>query len=165
MSGKFIVGALAVLALITAVSVYYLQVYHFYDTVSPEGFTIETAAGPMALVAENIEAIDADSSPIRFRACFDTDATLPDGAVPYEDAIPLTAPFWFGCFDAEAVGAALEAGEATAWLAQKNIAYGVDRVVAVTNDGRGYVWHQLNNCGETDNFGNPVGDACPERQD
>ena len=63
---------------------------------------------------------------------------------PYEAAEPLVAPSWFECFNAMAIGEALESGEALAFLGAKNIEHGVDRVVAVFGDGRGYVWHQVN---------------------
>ena len=62
----------------------------------------------------------------------------------YQDAVPLTAPGWFDCFDAAAIGAALEKGEAIAFLSESEIHPGVDRVVAVFPDGRAYAWHQLN---------------------
>ena len=45
---------------------------------------------------------------------------------------------------AAAIGAALETGEAVAFLSQANSHPGVDRVVAVFPDGRAYAWHQLN---------------------
>jgi hypothetical protein len=63
---------------------------------------------------------------------------------PVEEPTPLTAPGWFDCFDAAAIGAALEAGEAEAVLGERNARAGVDRVFAVFPDGRVYGWHQLN---------------------
>ena len=102
---------------------------------------------PEAIVVENIEGIDADSSPLRFRACFTTpltQATLTETYQLYDRPTPLTAPGWFDCFDADAIGEALERGEALAFLSQANIARGVDRVVAVFPDGRAFAWHQLN---------------------
>jgi hypothetical protein len=62
----------------------------------------------------------------------------------FEDPTPLNAPGWFDCFDAPAIGAALEAGEATAVLGEREARAGVDRVFAVFPDGRVYGWHQLN---------------------
>jgi hypothetical protein len=62
----------------------------------------------------------------------------------YDNPTPLNAPGWFDCFDAAAIGAALEKGEALAFLAEAEIRPGVDRVVAVFADGRAYAWHQLN---------------------
>jgi hypothetical protein len=104
-------------------------------------------AVPEAIVVENIEGIDADSSPLRFRACFTTpltQATLTETYRLYDRPTPLTAPGWFDCFDADAIGEALERGEALAFLSQADISKGVDRVVAVFPDGRAFAWHQLN---------------------
>ena len=55
----------------------------------------------------------------------------------------------------------MEAGTALTFLSQKNIHYGVDRVVAITSDGRGYAWHELNDCGEKAYDGTVVGEECP----
>ena len=60
---------------------------------------------------------------------------------------------------------ALRAGTALPFLGQKNVAFGVDRVVAITEDGRGYVWHELNDCGEKAYDGTIVGEECPGRED
>ena len=64
---------------------------------------------------------------------------------------------------AESIDAALEAGSALAFLGQKNVHFGVDQIVAITDDGRGYIWHQLNECGEKSYDGTVVGEACPDR--
>jgi hypothetical protein len=71
-------------------------------------------------------------------------AMLTETYVAYPKAEPLNAPSWFSCFDAAAIGAALEKGEALAFLSQSDILPQVDRVVAVFPDGRAYAWHQLN---------------------
>jgi hypothetical protein len=101
----------------------------------------------LTLTPETFEGIDADTSPLRFRVCFTLDeaglAAAGQGA-PVEEPTPLTAPGWFDCFDAAAIGAALEAGEAEAVLGERNARAGVDRVFAVFPDGRVYGWHQLN---------------------
>ncbi|MEY8839326.1 DUF6446 family protein, partial [Cribrihabitans sp. XS_ASV171] len=105
-------------------------------------------------------------SPIRYRACFTTDLTpeaLSEVYETMEGVTPLQTPGWFDCFDAEALGTALDEGEARAFLGVKNVHYGVDRVVAVTQDGRGYVWHVLNDCGEKAYDGTVVGEECPPR--
>ncbi|WP_102109813.1 DUF6446 family protein [Oceaniglobus roseus] len=173
MKGKHVVIAmLAPIALAGAV-MYYLQVYGYYEEVTLDPATgIELTVGvtgePEPILAEGIEAIDADSSPLRFRACFHTpmsQAMLTETYEVYEDPVPLTAPGWFSCFDAGKIEAALETGEAIAFLGQRNIHYGVDRVIAVFGDGRAYAWHQLNNCGETRYDGTPTGPACPPRED
>ena len=146
---------------------YYLQVYGYYREVpAGDGVMLVTEGGePEPIPFADFRAIDADSSPIRYRACFTT--TLPPGdlerfaAVP--DVVPRNAPGWFDCFDAEAIAAELAAGTARTYLGAKNVHYGVDRIVAITDDGRGYAWQELNDCGEKAYDGTVVGEACPPR--
>lgn len=102
---------------------------------------------PEAIVVNEIEGIDADSSPIKFRACFTTPLSLALLSETYKDypaAEPLIAPRGFDCFDAGEIDRALETGEALAFLSEPNIHPGVDRVVAVFSDGRAFAWQQLN---------------------
>ncbi|MFC3615248.1 DUF6446 family protein [Lutimaribacter marinistellae] len=171
MTGKLLVIILVFCAALAAGGMYYLQIYGFYYDVEPSAgrdVVLVTADGevPEPIAYSNFRAIDADSSPIRYRACFETDLT-PDALardhVPVDEAMPLQTPGWFDCFDAEALGEKLASGEARAFLSQKNIHYGVDRVVAVTQDGRGYAWHILNDCGEKAYDGTVVGEECPPR--
>lgn len=146
MKGKYLVIGLVGSALIAGAAMWYLQVYAFYKTLpetTPLRVTTETGVQPLSLSA--FQGIDATSSPLRFRAC----ATLAEPtelatAVPADKPDPLTAPGWFDCFDAEAIGGALKRGEARAFLSQREIARGVDRIIAVFPDGRAYAWHQLN---------------------
>jgi len=161
--------AILITALTAGVALYYLQVYAYYGepTAEEAGGVVLTSATsnmPEPIPFADFSAIDSNSSPIRFRACFTTTETidaLSAAYVRYEAPVPLTAPRWFGCFDAKAIGAALEAGEATAFLGIENVTYGVDRVVAMMPDGRGYVWHQINHCGEVVFDGNPAPEGCP----
>lgn len=152
MNGKIIAGFLVLTGLVAGIAMYWLQVYAFYEkaafTPGQEMLLTSVESGlPEAILAEGIEGIDSDSSPIRFRACFHTPMTqamLTETYKIYPDPTPLTAPSWFDCFDASAIGAALQTGEAIAFLGQSNIHPGVDRVVAVFADGRAFAWHQLN---------------------
>jgi len=75
--------------------------------------------------------------------------------------VPLEAPGWFDCYDARDIGAALETGEAVAFLGESNVVYGIDRVVAVFRDGRARSWHQINACGEEVFDGRPPPEGCP----
>lgn len=157
-----------IVAGIAGVAMYYLQVYAFYEEVTVADVQLTTYASdaPESIVISDFDAIDADSSPIRYRACFRTDlslALLSETYVSYDNAVPRNAPHWFDCFDAEGLAAELEAGTALPFLGEKNVAFGVDRVVAITEDGRGYVWHELNNCGEKAYDGSIVGEECPKR--
>ena len=154
-------------ALITAVSLYYLQVYHFYEeprTGDTVALTPLGAPTPEEIIADDVTSIDATSSPIRYRACFTTPMSislLSETYTPAPQATPLTAPDWFDCFDALEIGAALETGQALAFMGAENHEYGVDRIVAIMADGRGFVWHQLNDCGRKRYDGTPTGPECP----
>ncbi|WP_299947661.1 DUF6446 family protein [uncultured Ruegeria sp.] len=170
MTGKLLALILLFSALLAGVGMYYLQVYGFYYEVEPQpGHDVALLAQgsdtPEPIEYTAFQAIDADSSPIRYRACFETDL-VPDQMVeflPVENPEPLNAPGWFDCYDAVGLADALEAGQAKAFMGTKNIHYGVDRIVAVTQDGKGYVWHALNNCGEKAYDGTVVGETCPPK--
>jgi hypothetical protein len=151
MNGKIPALVILMFALIAGAAVYYLQEYAYYTPAAFETgreirLTLIESGLPEPILAEGIEGIDADSSPLRFRACFRTPMTqamLTETYKTYDGAVPLIAPTWFGCFDAAEIGEALEKGEAIAFLSQANIAPQVDRVVAVFPDGRAFAWHQL----------------------
>ena len=169
MNGKVIAVFLALSGIIAGGAMYYLQVYGFYEPVEAQAeggvqMTTVTGGTPEPILYETFEGIDADSSPLRYRACFTTPmstAMMTETYVLYDDAVPLNAPDWFDCFDATEVGEALESGQALAFMGTENIVYGFDRVVAVMEDGRGFVWHQINHCGEEGFDGNPPPPGCP----
>ncbi|MBU2992788.1 DUF6446 family protein [Octadecabacter sp. 1_MG-2023] len=163
-------------ALIAAVLMYYQLVYAGYAELTRsevgEIQLVSVVSGEAEpIVSDNVKAIDTVTDGVRlsgaisFRACFETpqsQAMLSETFVIFEDAVPLNAPPWFDCFDAQEIGLALEEGNAIAFMSEENISFGVDRVVAVLPDGRGFVWHQLNACGEAvfDGENNPEG--CPD---
>lgn len=167
--GRLVILLLLICALAAGAALYYLQVYGYYETVEPEPgqdvLLVSLATdSPEPIPYDGFQAIDAESSPIRYRACFTTTAnpdTLSASYVAVADATPRNAPFWFNCFDAEAIAERIAAGSAQVFLGAKNVHYGVDRIVAVTEDGRGYVWHELNNCGAKAYDGTVVGEECP----
>jgi hypothetical protein len=170
MTGKLLALILVLSAVMAGVGMYYLQVYGFYYDVEPQpgqdvALVVEGAEDSQPIAYSAFQAIDADSSPIRYRACFETDLTIEDLAIyqSVENPEPLTAPGWFDCYDAVAIADALKSGQAQAFMGTKNIHYGVDRIVAVTADGKGFVWHALNNCGEKAYDGTVVGEECPPR--
>lgn len=166
MNGKIIGVVLMLSGAIAGATLYYLQVYGFYQAVASEDVTLVslTSEQPEIIMADDFTAIDADSSPIRFRACFTTALSLPmltETYVLVDKATPRNAPNWFECFDAAKLGAEIEAGTALTFLGAKNVSYGVDRIVAITDDGRGYVWHELNDCGSKAYDGTVTGETCP----
>jgi hypothetical protein len=169
-TGKFLAGLLVACGLFAGIGIYYLQVYHFYEEVpvtGPRDVMVTTVAGDtVPLPHSAFSAIDANSSPIRYRACFTTTLLLDEASAlyePYEGGEPRVAPGWFDCFDAEDIGAQIKAGTARVFASQRNIEYGIDRVVAILSDGRGYVWHEINECGDKAYDGSPLGEDCPDR--
>ena len=169
MSGKLLGIIIIMTALIAGVALYVFQVYTFYEPVKATGnadvqMTLLASDQPEPILYDNFEAIDADSSPIRYRACFTTSMSQPlltETYKAYDKAVPNVAPGWFDCFNADEIGAALASGRALAFLGTENIHYGIDRVVAVMPDGRGFAWHQINHCGEVVFDGDPAPADCP----
>ena len=118
MAGRIAVGFIVLIAAARrGIAMYWLQVYAFYE---PVAFT---PGAEIRLVPIGSDAARADRgrggrgdrrrhrSPIRFRACFTTPLTpamLTETYRIYDAPTPLIAPGWFDCFDAAAIGAALE---------------------------------------------------------
>lgn len=147
MNGKHAAAALVGAGVLAGAAMYWLQVYAFYTTL-PETTVLrvvtETGQDPLSL--SDFEGIDATSSPVRFRACAKL-ADVTETATAQAPSItpePLTAPSWFSCFDATALGDAIKRGEAKVYLSEREVHTGVDRLIAVYPDGRAYAWHQLN---------------------
>ncbi|UMA66520.1 DUF6446 family protein [Roseivivax marinus] len=168
MTGRTLILILLFAAVLAGGSMYYLQVYAFYDEVPADNAQISlTPLGsdtPEPIEISNFEGIDSESSPIRYRACFRTELPLEEAVDTYklyDDASPRVAPGWFGCFDAPGIGQMIEDGRADVFLGERNFEYGIDRVVTITAEGFGYVWHEINDCGETAYDGTPLGEDCP----
>lgn len=150
-NGKLVGGFIVLTAALAGAAMYWLQEYAYYTEVdfgAGEEIRLTLIEGGQAepILAEDLRGIDAGSSPLRFRACFTMPLDLPtltETYQGYDGAVPLIAPSWFDCFDAAAIGAALERGEALAFLSQAGIAPQTDRVVAVFPDGRAFAWHQI----------------------
>lgn len=152
MNGRLVAGGTVLIAAVAGAAMYYLQVYGYYYEVAPDApeaqmrmVSVATGA-PEPIIADDVRAIDADSSPLRFRACFTTPTSLATLTETYqlaEKPVPLNGPSWFDCYDAGAIGEALESGEAVAFVSQTAIHPGVDRIIAVFPDGHAYAWHQL----------------------
>jgi hypothetical protein len=147
-SGRWLVVAILGVTAIFAGAQWWFQTRAYYAPIEAAEMVVTTLTGEVIpLAPQGFEGIDAETSPLRFRACFTLDAAGLAAAgrgAAYEAPTPLVAPGWFECFDAAAIGAALEAGEARAVLSTREISDGVDRVLALFPDGRAYGWHQLN---------------------
>lgn len=151
MKGRTVAGIIAGAALIAGGSIYYLQVYAFYKRLDPGSvsltFVPKLGGAPVAIPVSGLQAIDARSSPLRFRACFTVTQTPEELAGTYQAYTapePLNGPGWFDCFDTGLITEALQTGGAAAFLSERDIGDGVDRVIAVFPDGRAFAWHQLN---------------------
>ena len=172
LNGKVIVAFLVLPALLAGAALYYLQIFSFYEEVIPNGTTDVAIVDkktelPEIIDYSNFHAITSESSPIRYRACFETSEDLNDlrnRFLVYEGAEPKIAPYWFECFNAEDLGFSLADGaKGEVFLSKKNIMYGVDRVVAILDNGKGYIWHEINDCGDKLYDGSPVSNECPKR--
>lgn len=167
--GKIAVILILGVAILMGAGLWYAQTRGYYAAIEgPVTLTLASDSGLTTLPATGVQAIASTSSPLGFRACFTHELTLDAlgtdiPVLPASDAAPTIAPGWFPCFDADAVGALLASGEAQAFVAYKNAAFGVDRLVALAADGRGFAWHQLNECGAKAYDGTPVGEECPTR--
>ena len=143
--------------LVAGVGMYWLQVYAFYEELSPE------EAGPVTLVGAGRRGRGA--SPSRTSAPSTAtprpSATAPASRPPsrwtpsprrfepYADARRRsTRPAGSTASTPRRSAPRWSAGEARAFLAVQDVRYGIDRVVAVFPDGRGFAWHQINPCGE-----------------
>ena len=147
-SGRLIAIAIIAITAVFAAVLWYAQTRAYFETLDQADLVVTLPSGDVvALAHDAFQGIDAASSPLRFRGCFLLEGealALASGAMPHPDPTPLVAPDWFGCFDARAIGEALTSAEAVAILSVHEIHRGIDRVIAVYPDGRGFAWHQLN---------------------
>ena len=171
--GQFVVAALVLSAALGGAGMWYTQTRAYYepvDAASPAAEINLTSFAGLSepLLIEGFDGVDSFSSPIRYRACFTTPISLPtltETFQPHPDPTPLIAPSWFSCFDAEAIGEALEEGTALAFMGEHNIQYGIDRVVVIDENGQGYAWQQINPCGEAAFAGDPLPEGCPAQEE
>jgi hypothetical protein len=152
MNGKIVGGFIVLAALLAGAGVYWTQVYAYYTEIAASDAAAQmrlvTIAGgiPEPILADGFQGIDGTSSPKRFRACFTTPqslAMMTETYVAAQRPEPTVGPRWFSCYDAQAIGTALETGEALAFLSEPGIHPGIDRIIAVYPDGRAFAWHQL----------------------
>ena len=156
MNGKIFSILLIGFAAVFGLTLWYVQNYaHYIRLPDSEKTRIDLVAlsdttannGVASITAVNFRGIEGTTSPLKYRACFETNVettNLREIYEEYRNPTPLVAPYWFDCFDATEIGNGLNRREATAFLSQAEISDGVDRVVAIFADGRAFAWHQLN---------------------
>ena len=152
-TGKIMAASIVISALLMGGVVWYMQVYGYYDYIDPQQgaqfLQITGQDGTLRpLPVADFEGIDADSSPLRYRSCFQLDPAPLADAQLYEKPTPLVGPSWFDCFSAGPLTRDLAAQTSRAYLLEQDIQPGFDRVMAVYPDGRAFAWHQLNGSAE-----------------
>jgi hypothetical protein len=159
MNGKVIVSGLLGVALIAGAGLWYSIERAYYTRVTGVS---EVRSYDALLPVSDYVGIDADTSPLKMRACFKVnwEYTLLDNGKM--DATPLLAPRFFSCFDAGKITTDLEAGKAAAVLLDENRPYGFNTYVAQYPDGRAFMWRQINACGNAWFNGNDLPEGCPE---
>jgi hypothetical protein len=143
MRGRTLVVAFLVFAALFAAGLVWTQFFAYYERQAGIGaLDIAGASVPVS----GYEGIASASSPLKLRACLRIDpaAVARLDLPPAPEATPLTAPFWFRCFDAGRLTTDLASGAARAYAIGRNAPEGFDLMLAVYPDGRGYVWRQLN---------------------
>ena len=141
MNGRPIMAAMLVFTVLFGAALWYFQVYAYYVEVTGLP-TLRVQDREIAVT--DYTGIDSESSGLKRRGCFITDPGAFTALEPMDKPTPLKAPNWFECFDYVALTLDLEAGNAKAFLAVVNEKDGIDRVVAIYPDGRGFEWRQLN---------------------
>ena len=114
-----------------------------------------------AFPVKNYRGIDADTSPLKMRACFNVDWDYYPTDEFKDIATPLIAPKSFDCFDSKKIGADLQAGNASAILSDENKPYGFNTFIAQYPDGNAFMWRQVNKCGTAHFGGDPIPEGCP----
>ena len=141
MNGKRFILLFLCGVIIFTVALFYFQNYAYYKSIDTrQNITL----GKKRYEISYYQGIESESSGLKLRECFIIDSLIDISLPKYEKPTPLTAPFWFKCFNAETITKDLEDGKATAFLFKKEEFDGIDNVIAVYPDGRSYRWRQLN---------------------
>ncbi len=159
MKGSILMGGTLLVAAAMGAGLWYSSNSAYYYEVN--GLT-EVAVGDAVLPVSDYRGIDADTSPLKMRACFTANWDIAPDAAGTDGAQPLIAPTWFDCFDAKQLTADLQSGAATVLLSNQNKPYGFDTFIARYPDGRAFMWRQINACGEAQFSGGDLPEGCPD---
>ena len=141
MTGKITVILLIGVTLIFGIFFFYFQTYAYYSKVSTKN---QIVVNKIQIKVEDYIGIRSDVSKLKLRGCFNTDPSAFEFFVASIKASPLSAPFWFECFDYKKIQFNIDNGTLKAYLAEENEYPGIDRYVAISINGIGYEWRQLN---------------------
>ena len=141
MTGKITVILLIGVTLIFGIFFFYFQTYAYYSKVSTKN---QIVVNKIQIKVEDYIGIKSDVSKLKLRGCFNVDPSAFEFFVTSIKASPLSAPFWFECFDYKEIQSDIDNGTLKAYLAEENEYPGIDRYVAISINGIGYEWRQLN---------------------
>ena len=141
MNGKTLVISLLTFTVLFSIALYYFQVFAFYK--KSDGLPSIKVLSKLIPV-QNYRGIDSAASGLKLRGCFTVDTAEFSDLPTLSRATPLSAPFWFDCFDNVEIQKAIDTGKAKAFLVAENEKDGIDRVVAVFPNGNAFQWRQLN---------------------
>ena len=141
MNGKSFIFLFLGIVVVFSVALFYFQNYAYYE---PSEIKQNILVGDKRYKISNYQGIDSETSGLKLRECFIVDKLNDIDLPEYENPTPLTAPFWFKCFNAESITKDLADGKASAFLFKKEEFDGIDTVIAVYPDGTSYRWRQLN---------------------
>ena len=141
MSGRIVVSLLMGFTIFFGITLFYFQVFAFYEKVRNLS-SIEVSG--LIIPVKNYIGIDSETSGLKLRGCFRTDPKLFETLPKLENSTPLSAPFWFECFDNQKLQEDIDKGLLIVFMAKENEKDGIDRVIGIYPDGIGYQWRQLN---------------------
>ena len=141
MTGKITVILFIMITLIFGIVFFYFQTYAYYLKVSSKE---QIVVNKTQIKVEDYIGIRSDVSNLKLRGCFNVDPSAFEFFVTSIKASPLSAPFWFECFDYKEIQSDIYNGTLKAYLAEENEYPGIDRYVAISINGIGYEWRQLN---------------------
>ncbi len=141
MSGKRFIKLFLSSVIIFTMALFYFQNYAYYESTDVKQNIL---FGNKRYGISNYQGIDSESSGLKLRECFVVGKLGAIDLPKYDKPTPLTAPFWFKCFNAESITKDLANGKASAFLYKKEEFDGIDNVIAIYPDGTSYRWRQLN---------------------
>ena len=162
MKGSALVGSLLFAALGMGAGLWYtIEKAYYVGVTDIKEISVTGINRPI----KNYMGIDADTSPLKMRACFKVDWDYIETDEFRNFATPLIAPKSFDCFDAKKIDTDLKTGNASAILANENIPFGFNTFIAQYPDGKAFMWRQVNTCGKAHFRGDPLPEGCPVPDD